>query len=117
MRVLRKWSSGNFSTSKKSGERRCVSRSATPVSMLEASMLTSTNERVMSGVIERDGAGVLAEAAPNLRDHHVADGKVDARVCGVDVPVVVVHGTVLSFVGAPRSPPKRPSRAVVMTKG
>src|SRR5258708_23981438 len=48
MRWLRNLSSGNFSTSKKSGERKWVSRSATPVSMLDASMLTSTDERETS---------------------------------------------------------------------
>jgi hypothetical protein len=29
----------------------------------------------------------MPEAAPNLRDPHVADGEVDAGVGGVDVPV------------------------------
>ena len=48
MRVLRKRSSGNFSTSKKSAERRCASRCGVPVSMLEASMVASTDDRVRS---------------------------------------------------------------------
>jgi len=49
-----KRSSGYFSASKKSAERRWVSRSATPVSMLVASMRTWTDEPV--GFVERDGA-------------------------------------------------------------
>src|SRR3954470_1860704 len=35
---------GNFSTSKKSGERRCPSRWASAVSMLAGSMVTSTED-------------------------------------------------------------------------
>src|SRR5262249_10207341 len=43
-------------------------------------------------VIDLDRAGVFREAASNLRDHHVPDREVDARVGGVDVPVVRRHG-------------------------
>src|SRR5947209_16473954 len=46
MFVLRKAAVGNFSTSKKSGERRCASRWASAVSMLAGSMLTSTDDAV-----------------------------------------------------------------------
>jgi hypothetical protein len=41
---LRYWMVGCFATSRKSAERRWVSRSATPVSMLTASISTSTDE-------------------------------------------------------------------------
>src|SRR5690349_297417 len=44
MRVLLNEAAGNFSTSKKSGERRWASRWASPVSMLAGSMVTSTEE-------------------------------------------------------------------------
>ena len=81
---------GSVSTSKKSAERRCVSRCAVPVSMLAASIVASTVDRVRSASSMRESAAVLGEAASHLRDHHVADREVDARVDGVDVPVVVV---------------------------
>ncbi len=42
--LLLKVISGYFSTSKKSGVRRCLSRSATPVSMLVALILKSTDD-------------------------------------------------------------------------
>jgi hypothetical protein len=48
MRVLRNRISGKRSTSRKSGDRRCVSRWAVPVSMLAASMVASTTDRVRS---------------------------------------------------------------------
>jgi hypothetical protein len=46
--VLLKVMVGNFATSKKSELRRCLSRASLPVSMLAASMTTSTEEREMS---------------------------------------------------------------------
>ena len=42
--MLEKRSSGKRSTSRKSGERRCVSRASTLVSTLAASITTSTEE-------------------------------------------------------------------------
>src|SRR5690348_15814640 len=44
MRVLLNEAVGNFSTSKKSGDRRWASRSTTAVSMLAGSMVTSTED-------------------------------------------------------------------------
>ena len=52
MRVLRNRISGKCSTSKKSADRRWSSRWALPVSMLEASMVASTVERVRSLVVD-----------------------------------------------------------------
>ena len=48
MRRLRNRSSGYFSTSKKSADRRWASRWGVPVSMLAASMVASTTDRVRS---------------------------------------------------------------------
>ena len=72
---------GCCSTSKNSGEVRCVSRFSSPVSMLLTSTLPDSDGRVAGGV---DGALELAELAADGRDAHVTDLEADARMRGVD---------------------------------
>ena len=70
--VLLKVISGNFSTSKKSAERRCLSRPSSLVSMLVVLIVNSTDGGLRLGRVALDGAREVVEAAATL-DTTVAD--------------------------------------------
>ena len=86
MRVLRKVICGKRSASKKSEPRRCASRSATPVSMLAASMAASTPAVLRVIPVAREGGLHVFESAAHGGHHHVLHRELDARVRRVELP-------------------------------
>src|SRR5262245_24538761 len=76
---------GYFSTSKKSGDFRCPSRSAMPVLTVAVSIEISTC-RLVRVLGDDDGAREAGEPATDLREDEVAADELDRGVRGVDGP-------------------------------
>ena len=106
--VERKVRVGKASTSRKSGDFTCASRSSLPVVKLAASRLTSTELSATSSAID-DRAGELLEAALDLREAEVTDLEAGRAVDRVDVVAAGVGnggagggaGEVCSWRGSP----------------
>src|SRR5260221_1837939 len=113
MRLLRNRSVGNLSTSKKSGDRRCVSLSGTPVSRLAASMVTSTTDRVMSPSSMVIAPLYFAKRPRTFETTMCRTEKFTPECTASMFQLFVVMGSALRCVRAFRAPPGRPSRSVL----